>query len=262
MIVKNITSYEDINELLSFFLEHINNVLKENFIGMYLYGSLATGDFDVNSSDIDFIVLTKNSVAEKEFLLLSRMHNEFRQRATKWAEKIEAAYVDKMAFQALNNNENLYPQIEKDGGLAYNKLEIGWAFQAYTLREYGVIVSGPKPKEIIAPIAIEDMLNAARAITGLWIEQSQDNKESQFIRDENRFVVFTLCRFLYLFKTKQIASKKEAAEWAIGVEKKWASLISTIGNLQIADALLKEDVHFKYTVDFIHYTNAVLCGEA
>jgi len=30
------------------------------------------------------------------------------------------------------------PQIEKDRNLLLEPLEIGWAFQSYTLREYGI----------------------------------------------------------------------------------------------------------------------------
>jgi predicted nucleotidyltransferase len=45
---KNPTPHHDINIVINYFLNHIKEILGPNFVGMYLYGSLATGDFDKN----------------------------------------------------------------------------------------------------------------------------------------------------------------------------------------------------------------------
>lgn len=45
------TSYPDVDETLSALLDGVRSVLKSDFIGLYLYGSLATGDFDPETSD-------------------------------------------------------------------------------------------------------------------------------------------------------------------------------------------------------------------
>lgn len=47
-----LTPYPEINTILGDFLRQIQVLLGELFIGMYLYGSLAQGDFNPASSDI------------------------------------------------------------------------------------------------------------------------------------------------------------------------------------------------------------------
>ena len=56
------TPYADVNAILADLLARVQAVLGENFVGMYLYGSLATGTFDPESSDIDFLVATQAKV--------------------------------------------------------------------------------------------------------------------------------------------------------------------------------------------------------
>ena len=46
--------------ILSELLEQIQIVLGKEFVGLYLHGSLALGDFDLVKSDIDFAVVTGN----------------------------------------------------------------------------------------------------------------------------------------------------------------------------------------------------------
>ena len=52
------TPYPEVNVLLFRLLKEVQEALGEQFIGMYLYGSLASGDFDEKSSDVDFVVVT------------------------------------------------------------------------------------------------------------------------------------------------------------------------------------------------------------
>ncbi|GAC1422991.1 MAG: hypothetical protein NVS4B1_20310 [Ktedonobacteraceae bacterium] len=51
----NPTSYADINELLALLLSGMQSILSEKLVGVYLYGSLVTGDFDAETSDIDLL---------------------------------------------------------------------------------------------------------------------------------------------------------------------------------------------------------------
>ena len=48
------TPYADVNSVLLELLTGVQNILGPHFVGMYLYGSLANGDFD-QDSDVDFV---------------------------------------------------------------------------------------------------------------------------------------------------------------------------------------------------------------
>ena len=52
MINKQYTPYDDVNVILDILLADTKETLKEQFIGMYLYGSLSSGDFDPKSSEM------------------------------------------------------------------------------------------------------------------------------------------------------------------------------------------------------------------
>jgi len=58
------TPYPDVNIVLHVLLKNVQTVLGNHFIGMYVYGSLASGDFDPQRSDIDFLVVTADRLPD------------------------------------------------------------------------------------------------------------------------------------------------------------------------------------------------------
>ena len=48
--------YPELREVLNRFVYEIKAELAENLIGMYLVGSIATGDFDLDSGGINLVV--------------------------------------------------------------------------------------------------------------------------------------------------------------------------------------------------------------
>jgi predicted nucleotidyltransferase len=50
-----------VNSLLLTMLTQLQAALGQRLTGFYLYGSLSLGDFDPPSSDIDFIIATRES---------------------------------------------------------------------------------------------------------------------------------------------------------------------------------------------------------
>src|SRR6185369_15333424 len=56
------TAYPEIDETLAALLSGSRAILGDNLFGMYLFGSLASGDFDADTSDIDFAVVTHAAV--------------------------------------------------------------------------------------------------------------------------------------------------------------------------------------------------------
>ena len=56
------TPYEDLNVVLRDLVTRVRHVLGDNFIGAYLQGSFAVGDFDILESDVDFLILLKEDI--------------------------------------------------------------------------------------------------------------------------------------------------------------------------------------------------------
>ena len=223
------TPYADVNAVLHDFQGRIQAILVNHFIGMYLYGSLALGDFDPHSSDIDFIVVTDKELADDAFEALKEMHARFDESPSVWAGKVEAAYIPLQALSHMAPTDVTYPQVEKGTALFKGPLEIGWIFQRHTMREHGVIVAGPDPHTLVDPVDPSDMRRAVSALPEMWLEQARnDHSWLEWVcqREAQAFVVLTLCRLLYTLDTADVASKPAAAHWAQkALGKRWAGLI-------------------------------------
>lgn len=171
------TPYPDLNAVLREFAAQIQAILGDHFRGMYLSGSLALGDFDPNTSDIDFIVVTDAALADDLLAALREMHARFAAGDSPWAGKIEAVYIPQEALRHYPPPPAQYPQVEKDRPFFLDQLEGGWIYHCYILREHGVVIAGPAPRTLIDPVDPDAMRRAAlggppgagcRRATGAW----------------------------------------------------------------------------------------------
>lgn len=223
-----LTPYPDINALLSDFASHFSDALTDQLIGLYLYGSLALGDFDPDHSDIDLIAVTDGALDDRQFEAIREMHARIAASDSVWAQRIEAAYIPREALNHPAPTAAKYPQIEKERPLMRDPLETGWPFQRYTLREHGIPIIGADPHTLIDPVDPDDMRQAVIAIAGGWLDQSQHDPDwLAWVSDPHamEFVVLTLCRFLYSLATGKVASKPAAGRWAQAHDPRWHDLI-------------------------------------
>ena len=251
------TAYPDVNSLLQGFLVHIQAILGDSFIGMYLYGSLAQGDFNHESSDIDFIVITEREVTDDQFALLDEMHKNFRAGDSYWAEKIEASYIQKDALNLPSAHSAKYPQLEKGRDFTREPVEIGWSFQRAVLRNQGIVIAGPDLATLIAAVPTQELADADSAITRMWQQQSRsDPSWLAWVRqrDAHRFFIVTLCRSLYRLEHGTLASKVTAAQWGQeALDGRWATLIAR--SLAHRDELaMVTDQELVDTLAFLDYT--------
>ena len=224
------TPIPDVNAVLHNFLAQIQTLLGGHFRGMYLYGSLALGDFDPHTSDIDILVATDDGLGNDLFAGLRMMHERFDASDSPWVGRVEAAYIPVGVLRHSLPSEARYPQIERGGTLVREPLEPGWVFQCESLRTHGIVVEGPEPQTLIDPVDREDMRGAVAAITGQWLDQAVHDPDwlNWVLRRKNQaFVVLTLCRMLYSLETGGVASKPAAARWAEAtVDERWTPLIT------------------------------------
>jgi len=204
-------------------------------------------------------VITDAELSENTFRLLHELHEKFALGDSCWAKKIEAAYIARKELGAYKKTKTLYPQIEKGKKLTKDNLEMGWSFQCYTLREYGISIEGPHPYNLLAPVNENYMLQSAKLIVNLWKKQAHDEREYSWLmqRDEQVFVIATLCRFLHFICERKISSKQRSAQWPIkNIEKKWHRLIkeALCNRKQIS---ITPDKEIRGTIAFIDYVTLV-----
>ncbi len=105
LIVNRVTQYPEINKILDLLLSSASAVLGNQLVGMYLYGSLATGDFNLETSDIDFLVVTTSSLSDKTSADLEAMDHLLWKSGQKWASKLEGSYCPKRDIRASGPRE-------------------------------------------------------------------------------------------------------------------------------------------------------------
>jgi predicted nucleotidyltransferase len=75
--------------------EAILTVVGPSLVGLYLFGSLARGEFDTGISDIDLIAVLMDSPNEELAARLGRMHENLIRANPDWDDRIEVIYASR-----------------------------------------------------------------------------------------------------------------------------------------------------------------------
>lgn len=225
-IAQTPTPYGEVNVLLFRLLQEVQAALGDQFLGMYLYGSLASGDFDAHSSDIDFVVVTQNEIGEDVIPKLKAAHEGIAKSGLKWASKLEGSYISRAALRRYHPDDP--PRVQYNEGQFYlDKHGSDWIIQRHILREHNVIVAGPPLKPWIDPVTPDELRGAvAGVLNGWWASHILTHPQELKRPGYQPFAVLTMCRSLYAFANGEIVSKPSAARWAIKtLDAAWRPLI-------------------------------------
>jgi hypothetical protein len=216
------TGYEQVNDLLAELLTGIQSVLGEKLVGLYLTGSLALGDFDLQVSDIDLLAALKSEVDDAALARLEAMHAGFVQRHPEWRDRIEVCYV---ATDALASVRQPHSVVNISPGEPIHRRETSaeWLMSWYLTREHGLTLFGLDAATIIESVSRQEFIGSARLHASRWLEYVEDAAGS---RGKQAYAILTLCRAFYVCRHGEQASKRQAALWAASELPHWAPLIS------------------------------------
>ncbi len=161
------TPYTEINALLELLLLKQQAILGDALVGLYLFGSLATGDFTSESSDVDFIAALATEPDEVAITQLQRMHEEIAESQPLWGQRLEGVYIP---LAALRRYDPTYrqPSLSPDSPFHITELGADWVINRWTVREQGVIVYGPDPKTLIDVISDTEIQAIVRQELVSW----------------------------------------------------------------------------------------------
>jgi Domain of unknown function (DUF4111)/Nucleotidyltransferase domain len=222
--------YPELASVLQQFVASVQNALRSNFLGAYLVGSLATGDFDLDS-DVDFLILTKAEVGDAEVRSLQTIHGDIHALGCYPAEHLEGSYLstdllnraDLVGVERLWYVDNGSTSLERS--VHDNQWHVRWI-----LRERGITIIGPDPKTLMHAIPAEAL--RTEAVNGLQKLKSHfvaaiDQPPGWFnMRFGQSFAVLTSCRMLHTCQTGTVQSKLSAVRWAEqSLDPTWRELI-------------------------------------
>ena len=222
--------YPELRGVLDAFASEVSAELVENLVGIYMLGSLAVGDFDLDS-DIDFLVVTGKEITELTAKHLQTIQKKIYSLGCYPAQHLEGSFIcieDLNNWQTVGKKELFYfdngwTDIEKS--IHDNQWHVRWI-----LRERGITLIGPKPDEFTQPIPQEEL---RKEMEKAMLDRMKEFEESiaqprcySNSRFGQPFAVLTFCRMLQTIMTGKVESKKSAASWAKGVvDAKWIHVI-------------------------------------
>ena len=208
------TPFPAINRTLSALLAAVQEALAEQFVGLYLYGSLASGDFDPATSDIDFLVVTRDVLPEFAFEKLGAAHQHLWRSGDPWAARLEGSYLARAALPRYDPADHTPWPTLNEGAFYRAAHGWDWVLQRAILREHGIVVAGPPLDQEIEPVGPGALREAIAALLAAWWEPMLAEPARLHQPDYQAYAILSMCRALNTLKHCTIASKPAAARWA------------------------------------------------
>ena len=222
--------YPELRQVLHAFVDEVSAALRENLVGIYLVGSIASGDFDVDS-DVDFLVVTNTELNEANMRLLQDIQIKIHDLDCYPAKHLEGSYISigdlndadtvgKKKLYYFDNGSTSYEESTHD-----NQWHVRWI-----LRERGIPLMGPDAETVVQSVPRRELSNEIKTSmlqVKKFFEDEIDRPLSFFnSRFGQSFVVLTYCRMLHTLHTGTVQSKKAGAQWAKQfVDPKWVKLV-------------------------------------
>lgn len=244
------TPYAAVNALLDTLLDGIRRALGERLVGLYLFGSLVSGDYDPGVSDVDLLAVVESDITEAEFARLDALHQQVIAATPQWDNHIEIAYLSRRALTTFRTERSQIGIISPGEPFHFKDAGADWLLNWWNVREQGVTLWGPQPETLIAPISHAEFLRAVRIQASDWREWVFNMRE----RNPQSYAILTLCRALYAHEHGTQASKRQAAAWAMARLPESAPLIQNALAWRAVSAGPEVDhaATFPETVRFIH----------
>jgi len=222
--------YPELPQILEQFKAGVLQQLSDNLIGIYMVGSLAVGDFDLDS-DVDFLVVIDKELTSEDVMNLQKMHRDIYDQDCYPAKHLEGSYIRK---DFLGNERSIVK--EKiwylDNGsrtLELSNHDNRWHVH-WVLREKGIILWGADPKAFMKPIPLRtlqfDVIIVMDMISSGFQKELHQPLGFYNSRFGQSFVILTICRILFTISSGTIESKKSGVKWAMdNLNSKWNGLI-------------------------------------
>jgi hypothetical protein len=209
----------------------VQAILGERFIGAYLSGSLANGDFDEHS-DVDVVIVAEQEITDPYFSALSTMHQRLAALDSWCATQLEVTYISRAALRRFDPAQARHANLDRGEGERLKMIgyDEGWLVQCHLLHERGITLAGPAPRSLIDPVSPEDLKQAMRAILAGWAAEFLHDPAPLSNQGYQSYTVLSLCRILYTLEHGAVVSKPAAARWAqTALEARWVPLIERAG---------------------------------
>jgi predicted nucleotidyltransferase len=263
--MKPVTPYSELDAVFAVLLEQTRTILAENFVGLYVVGSFALGDFDLDS-DADFLVVTHSDLTEAQEAALQTMHGIIYDLETDWAKHLEGSYITKALLRRPDPLRTPLLYLDNTARELIRSDHCNKAVVRWTLREHGITLSGADPKTLIEPVSPDDLRSETSRIMRDWLTEMLAEPEALTNRWYQTYAVVSYCRMLYTMREGTITSKLQAVHWGQEkLESRWDDLIERAWqdrpNPSLKSRQTSDPEDAKSTLEFVKYALEMIDGE-
>jgi len=216
---KNTPSF--VRKVLREMLSSLHSILQDNLIGIYLYGSLAMECFNLESSDIDIILVVKK-----------RLSKEQRKKVIKYLKgvcsknkRIELSVLFKDVIQNPQYPMMVNLHFECWGEIFENEKDNEILSNLYTIRERGFCVWGMPISDLFSKIPVQYHLRSV--IDDIMHTRKYLHENPEHV-GYNPAVYWILgsCRILAFIREERVLSKLEGGQWGlVNLPKQYHDLV-------------------------------------
>lgn len=237
-------------------------ILKNNFVGFYIHGSLSTGCFNPEQSDMDFLVVTKNHLSKEEkikitdFLIKNR--GEFPAKGIDMSVVLQGElkkfkyptplelYLSNSQFDRYKTNKNYLCENKKDKNLAAHLVMI---------KKRGICLLGKPIKDVFYEIPkkyyLKSIINDSK-----WSIKNISKGPDAGTCPVPTYGVLNFCRVSAFIDDNKITSKVEGGQWGLkNLPKKYKTIIQQALNRYVQNSKASE-VDAVTLKDFAKYSEA------
>lgn len=200
----------DVGKLLSRLTNGHRDVLGDDLLGSYVFGSVVTGDFEPGISDVDTVAVLRVDPTLDELSALGRLHTSIIEDLPEWEDRVEVVYLSSRALATFRTVSSPAARISPGEPFHAIQVDRSWLIDWYQLREVGVALRGPSIASLVPEITHGEYVEGVRQHLLTW-RDSLDNLESG---SDQAYAILTMCRGLRTMRTGEHVSKREAARWA------------------------------------------------
>jgi predicted nucleotidyltransferase len=206
-------------------VSRIREILGDDFVGAYLQGSFAVGDFDEHS-DVDYVVVVEDELTSDQVEALQAMHDQVYALDSEWAKHLEGSYFPREVLRDGSKRGMELWYLDHGARSLVRSDHCNTLLVRWVVRERGVILAGPAPETLVDPISEDSLRGEVFETLTWWGRQILDDPTRYNNQFYQGFIVLSYCRMLHDLRRGYPGTKREGAEWAkSALDASWSDLI-------------------------------------
>jgi hypothetical protein len=192
-----------------------------SLVGLYVYGSLATRDFEPDVSDIDLIAVLHDQPDEALVRKLGTMHEGLARAEPEWNDRIEVDYVSARGLARCRTHATTIVRISPGEPLHMIEAARDFLLDWYPARQEGIALEGPRFDSLVPPIPEAEYLEEVRKYLAGFRHRFDDDASL----GSQAYAILTMCRGFAALRFGDRLSKREAAARVQREFPRWSDLI-------------------------------------